>query len=84
MCPLVELKPASSRLAPFSLSPRAILPLKSLEMHHGALEQAVAGDNVAFRCWRLEKQSNRSCSDLLLAGTIFNFSHFGSECIIIV
>jgi translation elongation factor EF-1alpha len=49
MCPLVELKPASSRLAPFSLSPRAILPLKSLEMHHGALEQAGAGDNVAFR-----------------------------------
>jgi translation elongation factor EF-1alpha len=48
MCPLVQLKPASSRLAPFSLSPRAILPLKSLEMHHGGLEQAVAGNNVAF------------------------------------
>jgi len=46
--PLVELIPSSSSVAPFSLSHIAHLPLKSLEMHHEVLEEAVAGDNVGF------------------------------------
>ncbi len=40
--------PSSSSVAPFSLSHIAHLPLKSLEMHHEVLEEAVAGDNVGF------------------------------------
>jgi hypothetical protein len=45
---VVELIPTSSSLAPFSHSPRAILPLESVEMHHDAAEEEVAGDNVDF------------------------------------